>query len=367
VVASPAPPLVKATPRPLGLEFISTRSIVMAAIAAAPALLASRARVSSRRCVERRRPAARVPVARGPAATLATRGALTLPPRFAASSSARIVESAPASAPALAPLVEAAFAPAPPAPRASASRSLAAIAAVAATGSLLALAPESRAAVDAAADLAAAAEPGSLSDGFLSAFLLIFFSEIGDKTFFIAVLLATQQPKSSVFAGTFGALAVMTVISVAIGQVFHVAEESLAVFTSDVPWDDYLAVALLLVFGVQTLLSAEEETAEEEEEDAKIAVAGMQFDGAAALVLSTFALVFAAEWGDKSFIATIALSAAASPAGVVLGATAGHGVATGIAVLVGDVLGDVISERVVKYTGGALFILFAIATALDIQ
>ena len=84
-------------------------------------------------------------------------------------------------------------------------------------------------------------------------------------------------------------------------------------------------------------------------------------------MLSTFALVFAAEWGDKSFIATIALSAAASPAGVVIGATAGHGVATGIAVLVGDILGDVISERVVKYTGGALFILFAIATALDIQ
>ena len=361
MVASPAPPPVKATPRPLGFEFISTRSIVMAAMAAAPALLASRARVSSRRCVERRPPAARVPVTRGPASTLATRGALTLPPRVSA------ISSAPESA--LAPLVEAEFAPAPPAPRASASssRSLAAIAAVAATGSLLALAPESRAAVDAAADLAASTEPGSLFDGFLSAFLLIFFSEIGDKTFFIAVLLATQQPKSSVFAGTFGALAVMTVISVAIGQVFHVAEESLTVFTSDVPWDDYLAVALLLVFGVQTLLSAEEETAEEEEEDAKIAVAGMQFDGAAALVLSTFALVFAAEWGDKSFIATIALSAAASPAGVVIGATAGHGVATGIAVLVGDILGDVISERVVKYTGGALFILFAIATALDIQ
>lgn len=41
----------------------------------------------------------------------------------------------------------------------------------------------------------------------MSAFLLIFFSEIGDKTFFIAVLLALQQPKSAVFAGTFGALA----------------------------------------------------------------------------------------------------------------------------------------------------------------
>lgn len=70
--------------------------------------------------------------------------------------------------------------------------------------------------------------------------------------------------------------------------------------------------------------------------------------------------------GDKSFIATIALSAAASPAGVVAGAVTGHGVATGIAVLVGDVLGENISERLVKYTGGGLFIVFAIATALDI-
>ena len=33
---------------------------------------------------------------------------------------------------------------------------------------------------------------------------------------------------------------------------------------STVPWDDYLAVGLLLFFGIQTILSAEEETAEEE-------------------------------------------------------------------------------------------------------
>jgi hypothetical protein len=46
-----------------------------------------------------------------------------------------------------------------------------------------------------------------------------------------------------------------------------------------------------LHLGVQTILSAEEETAEEEEEDAKVAVAGMEFDGNAALILSTFALV----------------------------------------------------------------------------
>ena len=50
--------------------------------------------------------------------------------------------------------------------------------------------------------------------GVVSGFLLIFFSELGDKTFFIALLLSLKQAKPVVFAGTFGALAVMTVISV---------------------------------------------------------------------------------------------------------------------------------------------------------
>ena len=164
----------------------------------------------------------------------------------------------------------------------------------------LAVAPDAFAAsVATIADATEAVEAtGGLLDGFLQAFLLIFFSEIGDKTFFIAVILATQQDKATVFAGTFGALAVMTVISVGIGQVFHIAEEATTQLAGS-NWDDYLAVALLLVFGIQTILGAEEDTAEEEEEDAKVAVAGMQFDVNAALVISTFALVFAAEWGDK--------------------------------------------------------------------
>ncbi|KAK3265686.1 Gdt1 protein [Cymbomonas tetramitiformis] len=80
------------------------------------------------------------------------------------------------------------------------------------------------------------------------------------------------------------------------------------------------------------------------------------------MVLSTFTLVFAAEWGDKSFLATIALAAASSPYGVVAGAIAGHGVATLLAVLGGSWLGDYVDEKVVGYAGGSLFLLFAAAT-----
>jgi putative Ca2+/H+ antiporter (TMEM165/GDT1 family) len=219
------------------------------------------------------------------------------------------------------------------------------------------------------ADVAAAVvEEEDSTGGFAQAFLLILLSELGDKTFFISLLLALKEKKSSVFLGTFGALAVMTALSVCIGQFFHVAEGSLGLSESAIPFDDILAVLLLLYFGINTIKGAEDadDVAEEEKEEAKLEIGKMQFSGDQALILSTFALVFAAEWGDKSFFATIALSAAQDPTQVFLGGTAGHGVATGLAVLIGDLIGDYLSEKVVAYAGGALFISFAVGTLIEI-
>eukprot|EP00240_Pyramimonas_obovata_P004278 CAMPEP_0118929942 /NCGR_PEP_ID=MMETSP1169-20130426/6795_1 /TAXON_ID=36882 /ORGANISM="Pyramimonas obovata, Strain CCMP722" /LENGTH=344 /DNA_ID=CAMNT_0006872219 /DNA_START=18 /DNA_END=1052 /DNA_ORIENTATION=- len=220
---------------------------------------------------------------------------------------------------------------------------------------------------------------GSWQDGFASAFLLIFFSEIGDKTFFIAVLLALRQPQGAVFTGTFGALAIMTVISVGLGEVLHLLDEAvhdvLPPALADLPLDDYAAIALLVFFGVTTISqaggageTAQEEKAEAEEEVLNL-TSGFNSDGTATmlpLIASTFFLVFAAEWGDKSFLATIALAASASPLGVVAGAVAGHGVATGVAVAGGSILGEYVSEQVVAYVGGSLFLVFAGATLADV-
>eukprot|EP00268_Persea_americana_P023152 TRINITY_DN22834_c0_g1_i1.p2 TRINITY_DN22834_c0_g1~~TRINITY_DN22834_c0_g1_i1.p2 ORF type:complete len:111 (+),score=34.93 TRINITY_DN22834_c0_g1_i1:1782-2114(+) len=84
---------------------------------------------------------------------------------------------------------------------------------------------------------------------------------------------------------------------------------------------------------------------------AELAVSDFSGDGAGILsaantVISTFALVFVAEWGDKSFFSTIALAAASSPLGVVGGALAGHAVATLLAVVGGSLLGTFFSEKV---------------------
>jgi len=171
-----------------------------------------------------------------------------------------------------------------------------------------------------------------------------------------------------VFAGTFGALAVMTVISVGLGLAVHKVDELLP--QTGVPLDDVLSVVLLVWFGVQTLRGAGtfDADAAEEFEEAGEAVdeGGFASKETIALVLSTFALVFAAEWGDKSFLATIALAAASSPAGVTAGAVAGHGVATALAVTGGEAMSKYVSAKTVAYAGGGLFLLFAAATVFDI-
>ncbi|KAK9915411.1 hypothetical protein WJX75_008822 [Coccomyxa subellipsoidea] len=239
-----------------------------------------------------------------------------------------------------------------------------------ASGLLLGLPAHAGVPTDVVADIATTI-PGVVGDdtfreGVVSGFLLILFSELGDKTFFIALLLALKQSQGLVFAGTFGALAVMTVISVALGQVLHQLDELLP--ANSLPLDDIFAAALLVFFGVKTLLDAQDadESAADERGEAEKEVKGLGNGEALGFVLSTFALVFAAEWGDKSFLATIALAAASSPGGVVLGAVGGHGVATGIAVLGGSYLSRFVSEKVVQYVGGTLFLVFAAATVFDI-
>ena len=54
-------------------------------------------------------------------------------------------------------------------------------------------------------------------EGFFKSWGVILASEIGDKTFFIAAVMAMRNSRKLVFAGAMGALAVMTVLSALLG------------------------------------------------------------------------------------------------------------------------------------------------------
>jgi len=205
--------------------------------------------------------------------------------------------------------------------------------------------------------------------GFTAAFALIFVSELGDKTFFIAALLAMRLGRFTVLTGAVCALSLMSFISVAIGKFF---QQIPAAMTTTLPVGEYLAVGLLLFFGVRTLKEALDVDEDGDEEDGELADAqeavskseagANKKQGFLAGFWETFTLVFIAEWGDRSMLATIALGAAQSPLGVALGASVGHVVATLIAVVGGALLSEKISEKQVGITGGLLFIVFAVAT-----
>ncbi|KAJ2595043.1 GCR1-dependent translation factor 1 [Coemansia sp. RSA 1722] len=76
--------------------------------------------------------------------------------------------------------------------------------------------------------------------------------------------------------------------------------------------------------------------------------------------VETFVLVFLAEWGDRSQLATIALGAAKNVYGVAAGTILGHTCCTGLAVVGGQLLASRISVKKVTFAGGILFIVFAI-------
>lgn len=210
-------------------------------------------------------------------------------------------------------------------------------------------------------------DPTSFVSGLTAAFLLVLASEIGDKTFFISALLSMKYSRVLVLLGTMLALGAMTIISVGIGQIFHALPPSL---NTTIPFDDYAAVALLLWFGFQNIRDALRMRDDEDEElqDAKDVVAGKVVDesGGVRVVAETSSLIFLAEWGDKSMLATVALAAAKSPIGVIVGGISGHFIATLIAIIGGSYLGKFISEKTARLIAGVLFIVFAILTVFSI-
>jgi len=234
----------------------------------------------------------------------------------------------------------------------------------------------------------------SQSNAFFLALLMILFSEIGDKTFFIAAILAVRTPSRVVFAGAAAALVVMSILSAVLGSL-------VAPNVASRRWVTLAAGVLFFFYGVKNAHDAynmpndaqDEELQEVEQEilnEYKYEEGNKPFDtimspawgtrkvtwrhmlqswykgctNLMALVFTpgcvqAFVMVFLAEWGDRSQIATIALAASEDTYFVTLGTVVGHLICTGLAVVGGRLLAKRISMRHVTLAGAVLFVLFS--------
>ncbi|CAN3375821.1 hypothetical protein DIURU_003923 [Diutina rugosa] len=230
-------------------------------------------------------------------------------------------------------------------------------------------------------------------NAFIMSAAMILVSEIGDKTFLIAALMAMRNSRLVVFAAAWSSLVVMTVLSGVVGHALP------ALISPRVT--QFMASGLFVVFGVKLLneglampadMGVDEEMAEVEEEIAAQKLEAQDLengDGAAvghangsaedtwyhqllqntenlaSFVLSpvfiqVFVMTFLGEWGDRSQIATIAMAAGSEYWMVILGGVVGHGVCTAAACIGGKLLAKRISMRNVTLGGAVAFFVFAI-------
>uniref|UniRef100_A0A0C9SFI9 GDT1 family protein n=1 Tax=Amblyomma americanum TaxID=6943 RepID=A0A0C9SFI9_AMBAM len=220
--------------------------------------------------------------------------------------------------------------------------------------------------------------------GFLGAISVIIVSELGDKTFFIAAILAMRHSRLVVFGGAISALAIMTVLSAALGFATTVIPR---VYTH------YLSIALFVFFGIRMIREAyfmPRDEGHEEYEEVQKSLSKREVDDSAAqardsmvnmeagvttvtfgrrlrlflskIFFQALTLTFVAEWGDRSQIATIILAAREDPVAVSLGAILGHSLCTLLAVIGGRLVAQWISVRTVTFIGGIVFLIFAVSS-----
>ncbi|XP_075985807.1 putative divalent cation/proton antiporter TMEM165 isoform X2 [Anticarsia gemmatalis] len=250
-----------------------------------------------------------------------------------------------------------------------------------------------------------AAIQGSFWQGFLASLSVVVVSELGDKTFFIAAIMAMKHPRIIVFAGAISALVFMTVLSAAFGWIATVIPR---VYTY------YASAVLFAIFGLKMLRDGwkmdpnegqeeleevqselkrredqeyhaelqtvgepststasrvervDEETEEKEEtldmlEQGQAETKRRKRNAVVKVLLQAASLTFLAEWGDRSQLATVVLATRENAFGVVIGGSLGHALCTGLAVIGGRMVASKISVRTVTIIGGLVFLFFAVS------
>lgn len=178
-----------------------------------------------------------------------------------------------------------------------------------------------------------------------TAFALVAAAEFGDKSQLVCMTLAARHRHWPILFGAVLAFAVLNLVAVSFGAAAaRWLPQSLV----------SLAVAVLFaVFGIKALLFKEEDEEVKEKSGHGIFV-------------TTFLMIFFAEFGDKTQLAVAGLGATAPPVPIWLGATAALGITSALGIWAGATLLRKIPQRALHIVSGLLFLGFAVFAAFRI-
>lgn len=192
----------------------------------------------------------------------------------------------------------------------------------------------------------------------LTVFTTIFVLELPDKTFIATLVLATRYRPLLVWLGVTAAFLVQTVVAVAFGGLI-----------GRLPKDPVHAVVmvLFLVAGVLLIKGAGKADQEEHEAEEEFSAKSTKEAKGWHAVTTSFLVLFLAEWGDLSQLATAGFVArGGAPISVGIGAFVALALVSGLAALLGRTLLTRIPLATIRRVAGAICLFFAVTMALQL-
>jgi putative Ca2+/H+ antiporter (TMEM165/GDT1 family) len=186
-----------------------------------------------------------------------------------------------------------------------------------------------------------------------AAFGIVLLVELPDKTLVASLVLSTRYRPRPVLLGVSVAFAVQCLIAVVAGGLLHLLPT----------WALDGAVAVLFAVGAALLLREgfrdDPEHVQVEETKARQAAPFGK------IAVTSFGVIFAAEWGDASQLATAALAARwGQPVAVGIGAWLALTAVAAVAVVAGRVIIRRIPVRTVHRVAGFVFAVFAVVAVV---
>lgn len=193
-------------------------------------------------------------------------------------------------------------------------------------------------------------------------FLLIFPAELPDKTFIATLVLSTRYRRLPVWIGVAAAFAVQSAIAVVAGGLLSLLPQRLVLGITFLLFA--AGAALLIVSGLRARPSNQE--IEEEEEEFAEKAAHHDTHSPLRVAITSFIVLFTAEWGDLSQLFTAGMAARTGlPVSVFLGAWLALVIVAGIAVIVGGWLQQKVPLWRIRILSGIVLAALAIWTLAE--